>query len=326
MNIASHKFNHLTRDERVKIETFFYLKYKITKIAQELGRNKSTISREIKRCKYVRGYIASIAQTRANKAKTNSHQHKKITYYPFLNYAHRMLKEKWSPEIISATWNIQNPNHKVSHTSIYNFIKRYRPEWNKYLIYKGKYKNKRKYSNKAGVYLIPNRIDISLRPEVINQRFRTGDFEADTVFSCKGSKSALAVFVDRKTRLYKIVKMKNKTAEEMFLAAKEGLKNMNVKSITYDNGSENVKHEEVNRIFNSESYFCKAYCSADKGSIENRNKILRQFFPKKTNFDLISKEQLDIVEEKINNRPMKLLGWLSPTQFEQKLNSLQFQL
>ena len=83
-------------------------------------------------------------------------------------------------------------------------------------------------------------------------------------------------------------------------------------SFTYDNGSENMKHEKLNKLLGCQSYFCRPYYSADKGSVENRNKILRQFLPKKTNFDLISQHQIDIIQNKINNRPMKVLNWNTP--------------
>ena len=90
------------------------------------------------------------------------------------------------------------------------------------------------------------------------------------------------------------------------------LKNTTVKTTTYDNGSENMKHDELNTLLGCKSYSYRPYCSTDKGSIENRNKILQQFLPKKTNFDLISQHRLDIIQNCINNRPMKVLNWITP--------------
>ena len=112
--------------------------------------------------------------------------------------------------------------------------------------------------------------------------------------------------------MYFLAKMKDKSASEMLIAAVNTLKGIGVKAITYDNGTENTKHEEINEILNCKSFFCNAYHSWEKGSIENRNKILRQFFPKGTNFNLISEEQISKIQEMINNRPMKLLGWKTP--------------
>ena len=97
----------------------------------------------------------------------------------------------------------------------------------------------------------------------------------DSARTSNSDKSCLAVFVDRKTRYYWLVKMKNKSAEEMLKATVKTFKNYPIKSITYDNGTENMNHLIANKILGCESYFCRPYCSADKGSIENRNKILR---------------------------------------------------
>ena len=104
----------------------------------------------------------------------------------------------------------------------------------------------------------------------------------------------------------------DKPATSMNNALIDMLKNTTVKTITYDNGTENMNHLIANKILHCQSYFCRPYCSADKGSVENRNKILRQFLPKKTNFDLISQHQIDIIRNKINNRPMKVLNWNTP--------------
>ena len=147
---------------------------------------------------------------------------------------------------------------------------------------------------------------------VVNNRERFGDFEVDTVISAKGGKSCIAVAVERKSRYYILRKILDKSATSMNNALIDMLKNTIVKTITYDNGSENMKHEKLNKLLGCQSYFCRPYCSADKGSIENRNKILRQFLPKKTNFDLISQHQIDIIRNKINNRPMKVLNWNTP--------------
>lgn len=161
--------------------------------------------------------------------------------------------------------------------------------------------------------IIPYRVDISERPQEISGRNTFGDWEADTVISARGGKSCLAVFVERKTRLYKIVKMKDKSAASMLSATIKALKPFTVRTITYDNGSENVNHYLVNQILGCKSYFCPPYRSSDKGSVENRNKILRQFLPQKTNFDLISVSNIANIEAVIINRPLKLLDWASPS-------------
>ena len=108
--------------------------------------------------------------------------------------------------------------------------------------------------------------------------------------------------------------MKDKSAGEMLSATMKTLKNQGVKTMTYDNGTENANHSLVNKLLNCQSFFCNAYHSWEKCSIENRNKILRQFFPKGTNFDLISDDEIRRVQNVINNRPMKVLNWHSPSE------------
>lgn len=310
-NKRKQKSKHITLEERIEIDKGLALGKSIRRIASELKRSVSSVSVEIKKGKYNGKYNALIADKRAIARAQNSHKHCKWRDYQLLNFAERHLKQKWSPEIIAAIWNRNNPDRTISHTFIYDLIKNHRHEWQKYLIYKGKKHSKPLHH--AKVSQIPQRVDISLRPEIINNRERIGDIEADTVISSRGGKSCLAVFVDRKTHYYWIVKMKNKSAGEMLKATVKTFKNYPIKSITYDNGSENMNHLIANKILHCESYFCRPYCSADKGSIENRNKILRQFLPKKTNFDLISQDTLDNIQRSINNRPLKLLAWNTPS-------------
>lgn len=110
----------------------------------------------------------------------------------------------------------------------------------------------------------------------------------------------------------------------MFDATMKALENQLVKSITYDNGTENFRHQEVNKCLNCESFFCNAYHSWEKGSIENRNKILRQFLPKGTNFDLISEDEIRKIQDMINRRPMKCLDWLSPAEIFPPIRSAYY--
>jgi IS30 family transposase len=212
-----------------------------------------------------------------------------------------MLRRRWSPKIIA-----QELGHIISHMTIYNIINTIRREWRKFLIYQRKC---RYHKGSAGRALIPNRIDISERPET-----KFGDWEADTVVPGRGGKAVLGVFVEKTTRIYKVVKMMNKTADEMLRATLVALDGLPVRSITYDNGSENAAHEWANRLLGCQSYFARPYRSTDKAQIENRNKILRQFLPKGTNFDLITESELSRIEAEINERPMECLGWRSPSE------------
>ena len=229
-----------------------------------------------------------------------------------------LLQKKWSPEIIShhllTVYDI-----KFSHTSIYRLINKHRVEWRKYLICKGKRQNETKH--KTSATLIPNRVGIEERPSEINERKVFGHFEADTVLSGNGGKSCVSVFVERVSKKYFLIKMPDKTSGSMVAATMKALGKLDIKSLTYDNGSENVQHSLVNNLLNCKSYFCAPYHSWEKGTIENRNKILRQFFPKGTNFDLITENNLRKIEALINDRPMKVLDWRSPNDVFRSLRS-----
>ena len=301
---------HITKREREIISEHLSAGRRISYIAKALNRSKSSIGEEIKKGWYKGKYVPSIANDRSLAARKKSHEHTKWRNTNLQHFILIHLKEKWSPEIIAHAWNEQHPNYTISHTFIYDLIENHRREWVKYFIYKGRHR--RKLTHSAGREYIKNRTDISLRPEIVNKRKRFGDFEVDTVISARGGKSCIAVAVERKSRYYILRKIPDKSATSMNAALTKMLKNINVKTITYDNGSENMKHDELNKLLGCKSYFCRPYCSADKGAIENRNKILRQFLPKKTNFDLISQHQLDIIQNKINNRPMKVLKWNTP--------------
>ena len=305
-NIFWKKYKHLSEAERGQIEAYRSMNLSVSEIARKLGRSKSTISSEIKNGKHNGKYVARIAQKRAFRNSKKSHKYNKWSNSEILYYVCRKLKERLSPEIISHKL-FKEKNIKFSPTSIYTLIKKHRPEYAKFLIHRGK-----KLTHSASVLKIPNRQSIDFRPLITEFRDRFGDWEADTVISARGGKSCLAVFVERLTRMYFIVKMPDKTADSMFKATMKVLKDQVVETITYDNGTENFRHEEVNKLLNCESYFCNPYHSWEKGSIENRNKILRQFLPKGTNFDLISEEEIAIIQNKINSRPMKTLNWSSP--------------
>jgi IS30 family transposase len=155
---------------------------------------------------------------------------------------------------------------------------------------------------------------IDQRPQAIATRNDAGHWEADTAIS-RQSKAAIMAIVERKSRFIIVKKVKAKTAEYMHLAIVTCLTlfpHWLRKTITYDNGTENAYHEKTNKALKTKSYFCNPYHSWEKGSIENRIGIIRQYFPKKTNWALIPQNKLDSIAHKINSRPMKCLGFKSP--------------
>lgn len=326
--------NHLQLEEREKITVLQGQGLSIRKIAKELGRHPSTICREMKRkdAVYYQGiYIGYQTHKKVQKAWKETHKriNKFLNQRNVQDFIEKYLKYGYSPAIISHLIQ-ERFNEKVSHETLYIYIYSQKRKLFRYLLRRKIGRLHRKPTGRAikiGSYkVIPNRIDVELRNELANKRLEFGHFEVDSVESCKKrgkSRSCLTVLVDRMTRKTIIRKTASKTAKLTTTSIIKALKpyRNTIKSITYDNGHEFSKHEIVNKALNTKSYFCKPYHSWEKGTVENINGLIRRFFPKGTNFDRISKEEIAYVEDWINNRPMKILGYKTPNEVFQ-LNSV----
>jgi len=294
-----------------------------------LGRNPATLGRELRR------NSTSIDKKFNNSPKKKKHylphraekkyQEQRIkakTPFPLKNifiyqYTTKHLEKGWSPELISGRPK-EEYSQEISHECIYQFIHgkyakvRDLKLW-EYLPRKHQ-KRRKKHGRKGKRVLIPNRIDISLRPEIVEKRGRYGDWEEDTIFG-RGKGAALATFNERKSRYVVICKLGQKTAKNMmeaatktFLCLPEGLR----ETLTFDNGSENMRHEEITLRTAINVYFARAYHSWERGGNERINGLIRRYYPKKTNFDEISEAELQHVQDQINHRPMKCLGFNPP--------------
>ena len=295
-------------------------------IARKLNRHPSTINREIKRGVCLKGkYFAQSSHEKAKSKWKESHKLERIPDEEIREYIITCLVEKrWSPEQISARMKMEL-GKAVSHETIYMWIYREKPELTKYLTRKHPRRKARKYVRKTKKSHIPNRISIESRPENANQRKEFGHFESDCIESSKNSKTALLVIADRATRMTKIRKLTRKTAEQAssnIIFALKDYNIINLKTITYDNGSEFCYHEKVNSELKTESFFCNPYHSWEKGTVENINGLIRRFFPKGTDFDTITQEEIQYVEDWINNRPMKCLQFKTPLETFSSLQKL----
>jgi IS30 family transposase len=286
-------------------------------IARRLGRDKSVICRELKRnSSPVYGCYSGVqAQRRAEERLRESHVRMRIADERVRAYIERRLsQDAWTPERIAGRLPLDEPGLSVSYETIYQWIYAERRDLVKYLVCGHRERRKRANAHKSRVGRIPNRRDITERPAVVEAREEAGHWEADTVVS-RQSKEAVAVFVERKSRYYIAIKIKDKSAEEMLRAAILALAvfpRALLKTITFDNGLENALHGKIDAALGTTSYFCKPYHSWEKGSIENRNGILRRFFAKKLDWGLTKKSECDSVLRKINAMPMKCLGFRTP--------------
>jgi IS30 family transposase len=315
--------SHLTQEQRYAIEILHKEKYSQTEIANRIGKDKSVISRELKRnCDKRNGkYRASLAQRRCEKRHSDK---TKIIYFTkeIRDYVDYWIKEDYSPEQIVGTARKSGDNC-VSHERIYQYIWKDKKEGGDlctHLRTQGKTYRKRGASkDKRGQ--IVGRVGIEERPEIVDKKQRIGDVEIDLIVSSNGN---LLTMNDRATGMSKIRKVNTKEAKEVQEAINKALLEWKpfLKTITSDNGKEFAQHQIVAKELEVDYYFARPYHSWERGANENMNGLIRQYFPKGMSFENITNEQVQYVEDKLNNRPRKKHGFQSPNEvFLQTLNN-----
>jgi IS30 family transposase len=316
---STKKYSHLSLAEREEIAIGLEKGLKQYEIAQLLNRSPSTICREIKRNMFILNYTvyrATAAQRRADCRNRRSHRRQRIPNKRLRRFIYINLRKGYSPEIIAAMAADKNERWKTNYETIYQWIYNDRKDLIPFLTGSHKKRRKRGVGKQKHTSKIPNRVTIEKRPDYINLRSKIGHWEIDTAIS-RSSKAAIMVLVERKTRYVIIKKLQAKTAVAMHYATVKSFKALPAivrKSITYDNGLENVMHEYTNKVLNIKSYFCNPYHSWEKGTVEHMIGIIRRFYPKKTDWNKLSQWDLNKVARYINNRPLKLLHFKSPYQ------------
>ena len=322
-------YKQLTQAQRYTIFSMRQNKSTLQQIADELNRiaceaaaengtepparkiNPSTISRELsrnltKRGKYNPGTAHEMAMERRERVVRNTALKPGV-----LDKALRLLVEKrWSPEQISG-W-LRKKGDIISKERIYQEIRR-RPELHRYCHHKMKYRrHKQKQYRTAGKSLIPNRISIHERPKEADGK-RFGDWEMDLVIGAE-QKSAVLTLFERSTSMFMQSKLPSKRPLDVQKAVIRLLLpfKAHVHTITTDNGIEFMNHEAMAKALGCTVYFADPYCSGQKGGVENINKILREFFPKGTDFRLVEQKELDAAQYLINERPRKKLDFSTP--------------
>jgi IS30 family transposase len=316
-------YQRLTQAERYQIYVLLKAGHTQSKVADILERNKSTIHREVRRNRGLRGYRPQqahrLAQTRqVDKSKP------RITESVW-DDVYRLLKEKWSPEQISG-WLCVERYVYVSHEWIYQHILADKKSGgNLYLHLRCQRQRKKRYGSVRAQRRgqIKDRVSIDERPSIVENYERVGDWEADTIVGAyQGSKPVLVTLVERKTKLTLIRKASNKTAKavsQAMLSMLAAIKD-HVLTITYDNGKEFAYHSDVSRETESDAYFAHPYHSWERGLNENTNGLIRQYFPKKTDFFGVSDQEIEKVMNALNNRPRKSLGYKTPNQLFSELH------
>ena len=308
--------SHLTLEERDRIAELRYRGADQKEIAHALGRCPSTISRELRRNGKGEGYYAAQAQQESERRREERPITRKMDD-PEINQAVRAgLGRDWAPEQITGRMKQENPDcpdRCVSPQTIYTWIKQHedREHWESHLRRRGKRPCRRK--NTAATC---DAARIANRPEVIERRLRLGDFEGDTVLGPPGT-GGLATLVDRLSRFTIIVKIQSKDAEHVHHRLKQRLKELDEErrhSITFDNGTEFARCHRLEKHLGMQLYFADPGCPYQRGTNENTNGLIRQYFPKGTDFRDISHVEVRRAENLLNNRPRDCLGYRTPAE------------
>jgi IS30 family transposase len=307
-------YTQLTQEERYQISILMKADHKQSEIARIMNRDKSTISREIRRNTGLRGYRAKQAQRLADERRQDKAHHR-ITDANWTNVEH-LLRMDWSPEQISL-WLKQEEQLSVSHEWIYQYVlqdKYYGGDLYRHLrCQKQRRKRYGSGDNRRGQLI--DRISIDDRPAIVDARSRIGDWELDTIIG-KSHKQAIVSLTERKSRYSLIQKVKRKTAHAVTKAVIKLLAPFSeqVITLTSDNGKEFAGHKQIANSLKADFYFAHPYASWERGLNENTNGLIRQYFPKNRDFTTITQEEIKQVMEKLNNRPRKCLGIKTPNQ------------
>ena len=303
-------YQQLTQCQRYQIKALLKSGQNQTEIAKIIGVHKSTISRELKRNRGQRGYRPKQAEGKALSRRSWDRRRIKAETWAWVE---EKIRKDWSPEQVML-WMKTSRETSVSHEWIYHYIyadKRTGGDLYKHL--RGQKKRRKRYGSNDRRGKIPNQVSIERRSAIVDQRKRLGDWEADTVIGQK-SRYALVTMVDRKSRFTLIKKIDRRTAAVTKRAIIEMLKpyKLKTRTITFDNGREFTAHQDMARELDAEMYFAHPYASWERGTNENTNGLLRQYFPKGSDFSKITNEQVRCAEKRLNTRPRKCLGARTP--------------
>ena len=305
--------SQLTIDEREQIMKWLAQWKSKRKIAIELWRHHSTICNEIKRNKWRWEYSANKAQHKKYVRKLFAKKNlKKIRCNDELEiYIRKKMKEKRSPELIKWRWNKKNNWIKISTPTIYKYIySRFAYGLLEYLYSNKNWRRRKRWSHKNSNNHIKDRVFIDDRPKKIWLLTEFGNREADLIVGPKWTKEVLLTIIEKKSRRKIAKKLPNKKAINVELTLKNRIKNLWIKSITFDNGLEFANHHKLG----IPTYFSNPYHSREKAQIERCNREYRRYFPKWTIRKKISQKEIDNVTNKLNNKPMKVLDFNTPNE------------
>ena len=308
-------YKQLTYEQRCQIYALKKRDMSQQVIADTIGVSQSTVSRELSRNSGERGYRHKQAQETSDDRRMLAAKATKMTP-KMIALVESKLQLKWSPEQISG-WLLEEREELLSHETIYLHIwvnKRTGGDLFKHLRRKGKSYHPRS-KGQAGRGHIKNRVSIDERPVIVDEKGRVGDWEIDLVIG-KGHSGALVTIVERATSFAVSTRINDKSAHtvtQATIALLTPFKDM-VLTITADNGKEFANHEQITSTLGAQVYFADPYCSWQRGLNENTNGLLRQYWPKDTDFKKVPAKKVTAVIIELNDRPRKKLGYKTPAK------------
>lgn len=315
------EYSHVTESQREELCELRLSGVSMAECARALGVDKSTVSRELKRnsANVAFGvYLPDRAQNLYRGRRKACRPRVKLDDPVFRKKIVLMIQRGWSPETIAGRLRKEYGRTVISHEPLYKFI--YESEIGRrdglyeYLP-RGKRRRSKKKGRKSQKARLEGRIFIEARPGKANDRSEVGHWETDTMV-CKW-REGVNVLVERMSRKVIITKLAAKDAAATTAAITRRLSNETVASITADNGPENAEHEKVAAALNASVFFCHPYHSWEKGTVENRNGVIRRYLPRGTDLSTWTQAELDEIAEDINTTPMRCLGYQTPNEFLQ---------
>jgi transposase, IS30 family len=325
------KYVRLKFEDREEISRLLASKLSIRKIAKQLDRSPSTISREVWRYSRRRSYRAVGAQRSAlSCAKSRKINKRKLVLNPkLLELVREKLNLCWSPDQIARYLKkrYKSPKMHISKESIYTYIyvflrRSLRDEFTLQLRHKHKKRRKRGVSAKGQTSLLEDMTLIDERPTEVNDRLIPGHWEGDIMIGGARAQTALGTLVERTTRYAILVPLKNKTSEEVRRSFAKEIKKLPRElrlTLTYDQGREMAGHKLFTKETKMKVYFAHPQSPWERGTNENTNGLIRQFFPKATNFKKVTRKEIKWVQKALNDRPRKTLNWQTPKEALQGL-------
>lgn len=306
--------------------------FSLREIGRRLGRDHTSLSDELKNnAPYGQGYIPCKAHLKAFKRGVKQRTKAPLKNHKVFLFVREHLREGWTPDEIAGRLPLIHPGESVSYETIYRYIYSRRMKRFEYWQYLTLGRKKRMKKQGRSVHRdskIPGSISIDLRPEVVALRSRVGDWETDNIIGKLTDKTALSVTVERVTKLTLLTKLSDRLAvtKKDALIRRLGIFPKDLRlTLTQDNGAENSLHKEISERLDLLMFFCHAYHSWEKGTVENTNGRIRRYIPKGLSIDDLTEEYIKEVERRMNSTPRKCLGYLTPYEkISQVLSSYSF--